>query len=171
MISALPSASRTEFVPADTLIRFVVVSRRPGDDTAGDPGTGVACGVCHLVVRAGVNDESAAIGVENGRRPGRYGDPVSGRLQMARACRIHGQGRQVSGVGPFWVAETVLLAGRIVVAPGRGEIRRVALAHRVDVYSMLPSGQPGHVHLHQDHTLTVLEELRRADNLSGGILH
>jgi hypothetical protein len=93
-----------------------------------------------------VNDDSAAICVENRREPIRERERFSSRLERSVARRIDDDVRQIACVMTGGVQAAVLLARRIEVAAGRRERDRrrgIACSNSVDVDAMRPGRKTG----------------------------
>ena len=104
---------------------------------AGDPRSGVARRVGHVVVRAGVNHNRRAALVEERVRTVAHRHLFVDDLGCTRPIRPYLNIFHVSGVRPIRVFESVLLVVGIEVRARRLEVGAFALAHVVNVERVL----------------------------------
>ena len=88
-----------------------------------------------------MHDERRAVGVPDRRGTTAERDLLRGRLKTSAAISADVEIGQITGVGALRVQGAVLRAGRIEVSARGGEVRRIALAHGVDVKGVQPRGE------------------------------
>jgi hypothetical protein len=111
------------------------------DHTAGNTRSGVAGGVGFHIVGVGVDDKGRTLRMKKRVRSITQRDTWNYDLDLSLALGVHGQVLQVARVVPLRVLPSVLLAFGIEVAARALEVRRIALAHRVDVEAMHARGK------------------------------
>ncbi len=109
--------------------------------TAGNTRSSIAGGIGLVIVGVGVDDEGRTLRLKKGVRSITQRDPRDDYLDLRLALGVHGQVLQVARVVPLRVLPAVLLAFGIEVAARALEVRRFALAHRVDVEAMHARGK------------------------------
>ena len=139
------------------------------DDRARDPGPAPAvAGVGDLVVRVGVDDERAAVGIEQGRPALGQGHAVGSAIEMADTISVDDQVRQVARVRPARVLQSVLVTQRVVVATGGRECRRTR-SDRVDMDAMETRRQALDVDVDVDVPAAILGQAEPADRCARGV--
>ena len=90
---------------------------------AGDPRAAATVSeVGDLVVRVGVHDERAAVGVEQGGRPARDRDPVRRAIEMADPGLVDHEVGQVPRMGAGRVLQPMLATVRVVGGPAAANV-------------------------------------------------
>jgi hypothetical protein len=91
--------------------------------SARDAGAAVSRWLARLIVRAGVHDECASIGVEQGRATRGERDPIGREGKVTAAIVAGDQVGRVTRMRPGRVSETMIPVERIVVGARSVELR------------------------------------------------
>jgi hypothetical protein len=123
----------------------------PGDDPTGDPISGIPGRIRHFVVRLRMDDDRSSVRIQERRRVTPVeGCAHKGRRQFSRPVRPHQQIGQIARMGTFGAFQSVFLRMRIVMPPGRLEVRRVARPDSVDMDPVQSRRQLRYLYHHSD---------------------
>lgn len=132
-------------------------------DAAGDAIAAVARRIGHLVIGACMDDQSAAITIEQGDGAGRQREPVRGRIQMALAITTDFQFRQIAPVRTRRVIKAVLFMQRVEVAARCGK-RRAAVSFFVYMDTMRAGREATGLYIDMYRATAVLSEVCHPDH-------
>ena len=103
------------------------------NQTAGRAVAGVAGRIGHVVVEAGMNHQSAAVGIKGGRRACFERDRIGQSFKTARAVLGDEHVRQIAGVRAVGIFQPVLSLLGVKVPARAGECRPFTFTDRMDV--------------------------------------
>src|SRR5688572_30125248 len=147
-------------------------SGRRRDHPAGDARAAVPRGVGTLIVRRGVHDDGAAVGVQQG---GRLAPERDARGRHSNDCPSIGTDdeiRQIARVRPLGVLQPVLPRSGVEMRARGGELpSRVALSDGMEVNAVRARGEPCQLTLDRQRLAWRVAQRQGADRLPAGDAH